>query len=83
MERIVGHAPHVLDKRIEWAVGGFDLVYADAARIVAASVQPVRISAVPEGYRWHAAKGAFRRARGGSPLDGPVGGEIGSISRPG
>ncbi|NCC30065.1 MAG: MBL fold metallo-hydrolase [Gammaproteobacteria bacterium] len=84
MERIVEHASHLLGKRIDWAIGGFHLMYADAAGIERAirALQDLDVAyLVPTHCTGDAAKEAFRQAFGARCIDGGVGREIVLVGR--
>jgi 7,8-dihydropterin-6-yl-methyl-4-(beta-D-ribofuranosyl)aminobenzene 5'-phosphate synthase len=64
---------------VDWAVGGFHLMYADAAGIAGSicALQDLGVAWVlPTHCTGDAAKAAFRRAYGGCCLEGGVGREI-------
>jgi 7,8-dihydropterin-6-yl-methyl-4-(beta-D-ribofuranosyl)aminobenzene 5'-phosphate synthase len=79
MERIVERAKPFLGKKMDWAIGGFHLMYADTlviARPIAA-LQSLGVDAVVPTHRTgDEARNAFRRAHGERCMDGGVGREI-------
>jgi 7,8-dihydropterin-6-yl-methyl-4-(beta-D-ribofuranosyl)aminobenzene 5'-phosphate synthase len=84
MEQIVERAKAVLRKKVDWAAGGFHLVYADAAGIAGSvrALQDLGVAwVVPTHCTGDAAKAAFRRAYGGCCLEGGVGQKISFIPR--
>jgi 7,8-dihydropterin-6-yl-methyl-4-(beta-D-ribofuranosyl)aminobenzene 5'-phosphate synthase len=84
MEQIVEHASRLLAKRIDWAIGGFHLMYSDAAGIDRAirALQALDVAyLVPTHCTGDAAKEAFRQAFGARCFDGGVGREIGLVGR--
>ncbi len=79
MERIVERAATVLGRPVHWAIGGFHLMYADAAAIARsiAALQNLSVqSVVPTHCTGDQAKDAFRHAYGERCLDGGVGRHI-------
>lgn len=79
MERIVERAKSFLEKKVDWAIGGFHLMYADAAAIAGsiASLQNLGVEyVVPTHCTGDEAKAAFRRAYGERCLAGGVGRRI-------
>jgi 7,8-dihydropterin-6-yl-methyl-4-(beta-D-ribofuranosyl)aminobenzene 5'-phosphate synthase len=80
MERVVERGVRLLGKRIDWAIGGFHLMYADAAGI-AESVRTLEelgvVHVVPTHCTGDAARAAFRRAYGERCIEGGVGREVG------
>jgi 7,8-dihydropterin-6-yl-methyl-4-(beta-D-ribofuranosyl)aminobenzene 5'-phosphate synthase len=79
MERIVERAKTFLGKPVDWAIGGFHLMYADAAAIVRAitSLQHLGVEyVVPTHCTGDEAREAFRRAYGERCLLGGVGRRI-------
>ncbi|HHW77575.1 MAG TPA: MBL fold metallo-hydrolase [Xanthomonadaceae bacterium] len=79
MERIVERAKTFLGKPVEWAIGGFHLMYADAAAIARAmaSLQHLGVEyVVPTHCTGDEAREAFRRAYGERCLLGGVGRRI-------
>jgi 7,8-dihydropterin-6-yl-methyl-4-(beta-D-ribofuranosyl)aminobenzene 5'-phosphate synthase len=79
MERIVERAKTFLGKPVEWAIGGFHLMYADAAAIARsiASLQHLGVEyVVPTHCTGNEAREAFRRAYGERCLLGGVGRRI-------
>lgn len=79
MERIVERAKTFLGKPVEWAIGGFHLMYADAAAIARsiASLQRLGVEyVVPTHCTGDEAREAFRRAYGERCLLGGVGRRI-------
>lgn len=79
MERIVERASRLLGKKIDWAIGGFHLMYAGAAGIDRA-IRALRglevVYVVPTHCTGDAARDAFRHAFGARCIDGGVGREI-------
>lgn len=79
MERIVECGIRLVGRRISWAIGGFHLMYADAAAIAESirALQDLGVEyVVPTHCSGDAAKTAFRRAYGERCIDGGVGREI-------
>jgi 7,8-dihydropterin-6-yl-methyl-4-(beta-D-ribofuranosyl)aminobenzene 5'-phosphate synthase len=79
MEAIVEHARHFLNKRVDWAIGGFHLMYADSAQITRSirSLQDLGVRfVVPTHCTGEEAVAAFRRAYGSCCIFGGVGREI-------
>lgn len=79
MERIVERAKTFLGKPVDWAIGGFHLIYADAAAIARAiaSLQHLGVEyVVPTHCTGDKAREAFRRAYGERYLLGGVGRRI-------
>lgn len=63
MERIVEHASRLLGKKIDWAIGGFHLMYSDSAGIDRAirALQDLEVAyVVPTHCTGNAARDAFR-----------------------
>jgi 7,8-dihydropterin-6-yl-methyl-4-(beta-D-ribofuranosyl)aminobenzene 5'-phosphate synthase len=79
IERLVERAGAQLLRKVDWVIGGFHLMDADAARIEA-SIRALRNlsveSVVPTHCTGDAAKAAFQRAYGTSCVTGGVGREI-------
>jgi 7,8-dihydropterin-6-yl-methyl-4-(beta-D-ribofuranosyl)aminobenzene 5'-phosphate synthase len=76
MERVVERGIGILGKKIDWAIGGFHLMYTDAAAISATirSLQRLGVDyVVPTHCTGDAAKAAFQRAYGTRCIDGGVG----------
>ena len=79
MERIVERARTFLGKPVRWAIGGFHLMYADAAAIKHSinALQTLGVDwVVPTHCTGDEAKDAFRQAYGERCLDGGVGRRI-------
>jgi 7,8-dihydropterin-6-yl-methyl-4-(beta-D-ribofuranosyl)aminobenzene 5'-phosphate synthase len=79
MERIVERAKSFLGKKMDWAIGGFHLMYADAAAIAGsiASLHNLGVEyVVPTHCTGDEAKAAFRCAYGERCLAGGVGRQI-------
>ncbi|MCF7991807.1 MAG: MBL fold metallo-hydrolase [Thiohalocapsa sp.] len=79
MEHIVERASAVLGKRIDWAIGGFHLMYADAPAIDRSvrALQDLGVTrVVPTHCTGALARAAFREAYGAHCLDGGVGRRI-------
>ena len=79
MEQIVERARAVLGKKVDWAIGGFHLMYADAAAIArsVAALQSLGVDyVVPTHCTGDEAEAAFRRAYGERCLKGGVGRRI-------
>lgn len=79
MEVIVKHAGRFLDKRVEWAIGGFHLMYADSAQIARSirSLQDLGVRfVVPTHCTGDDALVAFRRAYGSYCIPGGVGRKV-------
>ncbi len=86
MERIVERAGGLLGKPVDWAIGGFHLMYADAAEIDRSvrALQALGVAyVVPTHCTGDAAKAAFRRAFGAGFHDGGVGRGISLVPRAG
>lgn len=84
MERIVEQSSRLLGKRIDWAIGGFHLMYSDAAGTERAirALQDLDVAyVVPTHCTGDAAKEAFRQAFGARCIGGGVGREIGLVRR--
>ncbi|MFB1487363.1 MULTISPECIES: MBL fold metallo-hydrolase [unclassified Thiocapsa] len=84
MERIVEHAWRLLGKRIDWAIGGFHLMYSDAAGIdrTIRALQALDVAyVVPTHCTGDAAKDAFHQAFGARCIDGGAGREIVLLGR--
>jgi 7,8-dihydropterin-6-yl-methyl-4-(beta-D-ribofuranosyl)aminobenzene 5'-phosphate synthase len=84
MEHIVEQATRLLGKKVDWAVGGFHLMYADAAGVAASirALQHLDVAyVVPTHCTGNAARAAFRRSYGGRCIDGGVGREIDLVRR--
>jgi len=80
MEAIVEHAKRFLDKRVDWAIGGFHLMYADTPGIERSirSLQDLGVRfVVPTHCTGDEAVAAFRRAYGSCCVFGGVGREVG------
>ena len=84
MERVVERGVDILGRPIDWAIGGFHLMYANAA-VIARSVgalQALDVSyVVPTHCTGDAARAAFQRAFGARCMDGGVGRRIELRSR--
>jgi 7,8-dihydropterin-6-yl-methyl-4-(beta-D-ribofuranosyl)aminobenzene 5'-phosphate synthase len=79
MEAIVEHATLCLDKRVDWAIGGFHLMYADSAQITRSirSLQDLGVRfVVPTHCTGDEALAAFRRAYGSHCITGGVGRKV-------
>ena len=79
MERIVERGAAMLGKRIDWAIGGFHLMYADAVQIQRAirAFQALDIvCVVPTHCTGDTARAAFRQAYGERCIEGGVGRQI-------
>ncbi len=79
MERIVEHTISFLRKKVDWAIGGFHLMYADAIAIQASihSLQHLDVDyVVPTHCSGDMAKAAFQHAYGTRCIEGGVGREI-------
>jgi 7,8-dihydropterin-6-yl-methyl-4-(beta-D-ribofuranosyl)aminobenzene 5'-phosphate synthase len=79
MERIVERGATLLGKPIDWAIGGFHLMYADAAEIRRAidALKALDVAyVVPTHCTGDAARAAFRRVYGAHCVEGGVGREI-------
>lgn len=86
MERIVKRAKGLIGKPVDWAIGGFHLMYADAAEIDRSvrALQALGVAyVVPTHCTGDAAKAAFRRAFGAGFHDGGVGRGISLVPRAG
>jgi 7,8-dihydropterin-6-yl-methyl-4-(beta-D-ribofuranosyl)aminobenzene 5'-phosphate synthase len=86
MERIVERAKGLLGRPVDWAIGGFHLMYADAAAIDRSlrSLQSLGVAhVVPTHCTGDAAKAAFRRAYGTRCHAGGVGRQIDLVERTG
>jgi 7,8-dihydropterin-6-yl-methyl-4-(beta-D-ribofuranosyl)aminobenzene 5'-phosphate synthase len=86
MERIVECAMHLAGRAVDWAIGGFHLMYADAPEIGRAiqALQDLGVAdVVPTHCTGDTAKEAFRRAFGSRCHDGGVGREIRLVRRTG
>ena len=84
MERIVACAATLLGNKIDWVIGGFHLMHADAAGIAHSirSLQDLGVAyVVPTHCTGDAARAAFRRAFGAHCIDGGVGREIRLVQR--
>jgi 7,8-dihydropterin-6-yl-methyl-4-(beta-D-ribofuranosyl)aminobenzene 5'-phosphate synthase len=84
MERIVERAARLLGQPVGWAIGGFHLMYADAAAIdqTICALQHLGVThVVPTHCTGDAAKAAFHRAFGARCLEGGVGREIQLVGR--
>ncbi len=84
MQRIVEHAMSLLGKKVDWAIGGFHLMYADAAGIdeTIRALQDLGVDYVlPTHCTGDAAKAAFQRAYGARCIDGGVGREVSMVRR--
>jgi 7,8-dihydropterin-6-yl-methyl-4-(beta-D-ribofuranosyl)aminobenzene 5'-phosphate synthase len=84
MERIVERAGRLLGRPVDWAIGGFHLMYADAAEIDRSvrALQSLGVAyVVPTHCTGDAAKAAFRQAFGARCRDGGVGREIRLVER--
>lgn len=80
MERIVAQTKAFLRRDVDWAVGGFHLMYADAPRIEESihALQGLGVSSVvPTHCTGDAARSAFAKAYG----DRCIGGGVGSLIR--
>jgi 7,8-dihydropterin-6-yl-methyl-4-(beta-D-ribofuranosyl)aminobenzene 5'-phosphate synthase len=76
MERVVERGIGILRKKIDWAIGGFHLMYADAAEIAVTirALQGLGVDYVlPTHCTGDAAKAAFQRVYGTRCIDGGVG----------
>jgi 7,8-dihydropterin-6-yl-methyl-4-(beta-D-ribofuranosyl)aminobenzene 5'-phosphate synthase len=79
MERIVERAARVLGQPVGWAIGGFHLMYSDAAAIdrTIRALKTLGVThVVPTHCTGDEAKAAFLRAFGAHCLEGGVGREI-------
>ena len=79
MEAIVEHAAGFLGKKVDWAIGGFHLMYSDTTRIEQSiqSLQNLGVqSVVPTHCTGDEAMAAFRRAYGSHCFSGGVGREL-------
>ncbi|MCG6860080.1 MAG: MBL fold metallo-hydrolase [Chromatiaceae bacterium] len=79
MEAIVEHAKRFLNKRVDWAIGGFHLMYADSTQITRSirSLQDLGVRfVVPTHCTGDEAVAAFRRAYGSRCVFGGVGREV-------
>jgi 7,8-dihydropterin-6-yl-methyl-4-(beta-D-ribofuranosyl)aminobenzene 5'-phosphate synthase len=86
MERIVERAKWLLGRPVDWAIGGFHLMYADAAEIDRSirALQSLGVAqVVPTHCTGDAAKAAFRRVYGPGFHEGGVGREISLLKRAG
>lgn len=84
MERIVARAAALLGRPIDWAIGGFHLMYADADKIAASisALQALDVAyVVPTHCTGDAAKAAFQQAYGDRCVPGGVGRTIDLIPR--
>jgi 7,8-dihydropterin-6-yl-methyl-4-(beta-D-ribofuranosyl)aminobenzene 5'-phosphate synthase len=84
MERIVERAARLLGQPVGWAIGGFHLMYAEAAEIDRSlrSLQSLGVGhVVPTHCTGDAARAAFRRAYGAGFHDGGVGRQIDLVER--
>ncbi|MFY9974643.1 MAG: hypothetical protein WAK53_10325 [Chromatiaceae bacterium] len=84
MERIVEWAVRLLRKPVDWAIGGFHLMYADTAEIDRSirALQSLGVAqVVPTHCTGDAAKAAFRRVYGAGFHAGDVGREISLVAR--
>lgn len=84
MERIVGRCGSLFGRPVDWAIGGFHLMYADAAEIdrTIRALQDLGVNyVVPTHCTGDAAKAAFLRAFGARCLEGGVGREIQLVGR--
>jgi 7,8-dihydropterin-6-yl-methyl-4-(beta-D-ribofuranosyl)aminobenzene 5'-phosphate synthase len=84
MERIVERAKGLLGRPVDWAIGGFHLMYAEAAEIDRSlrSLQSLGVAhVVPTHCTGNAAKAAFRRAYGAGFHDGGVGRQFDLVER--
>lgn len=85
MERIVERGTAMLGRPMDWAIGGFHLMYADAAEIerAVATMQGLDIAyVVPTHCTGDAARAAFVRGFGDRCIAGGVGREIELRARP-
>jgi 7,8-dihydropterin-6-yl-methyl-4-(beta-D-ribofuranosyl)aminobenzene 5'-phosphate synthase len=86
MERIIEHAAVFLGKPIDWAIGGFHLMYTDAAGIEL-SIRALRdlgiAYLVPTHCTGDAAKEALQLAFGDRCIEGGVGREVSIVPRDG
>jgi 7,8-dihydropterin-6-yl-methyl-4-(beta-D-ribofuranosyl)aminobenzene 5'-phosphate synthase len=76
MERVVERAMRLLERKVDWAIGGFHLMYADAAAIAASicALQGLGVDyVVPTHCTGNEAKAAFEHAYGSRCIDGGVG----------
>jgi 7,8-dihydropterin-6-yl-methyl-4-(beta-D-ribofuranosyl)aminobenzene 5'-phosphate synthase len=76
MEHIVEQATRLLGRKIDWAIGGFHLMYADAAGVTSCirALQHLGVDCVvPTHCTGDAARAAFRQAYGGRCVEGGVG----------
>lgn len=86
MERIVERTIGFLGKKIDWAIGGFHLMDADATGIEESIRALHRLGVdyvVPTHCTGDTAKVAFHRAYGNRCIEGGVGGEIKLVRRDG
>jgi 7,8-dihydropterin-6-yl-methyl-4-(beta-D-ribofuranosyl)aminobenzene 5'-phosphate synthase len=84
MEHMVEHTTRFLEKKVDWAIGGFHLMYADAAGISASirTLQHLGVDyVVPTHCTGDAAKVALQRAYATHCIDGGVGREISVVRR--
>jgi 7,8-dihydropterin-6-yl-methyl-4-(beta-D-ribofuranosyl)aminobenzene 5'-phosphate synthase len=84
MERIVERAQGLLGRPVDWAIGGFHLMYADAAEIDRSilSLQSLGVAdVVPTHCTGDAAKAAFGKAFGARCHAGGVGRELTLVER--
>jgi 7,8-dihydropterin-6-yl-methyl-4-(beta-D-ribofuranosyl)aminobenzene 5'-phosphate synthase len=79
MDRVTERAKAILGRRVHWAIGGFHLMYADAAEI-GRTIQALRELGVDRVVPTHCtgdqARAAFRQAYGPAFIDGGVGATI-------
>jgi len=86
MECVVEHAIRILGRKVDWAIGGFHLMYADAASIAASirALQGLGVDyVVPTHCTGDAAKASFQRAYGACCIDGGVGRAVDMARRQG
>jgi 7,8-dihydropterin-6-yl-methyl-4-(beta-D-ribofuranosyl)aminobenzene 5'-phosphate synthase len=86
MERIVERAVRLLRRPVDWVIGGFHLMYADAAEIDRSirALQSLGVAqVVPTHCTGDAAKAAFRRVYGAGFHEGGVGRQIELVERTG
>jgi 7,8-dihydropterin-6-yl-methyl-4-(beta-D-ribofuranosyl)aminobenzene 5'-phosphate synthase len=86
MEHIVEHATRLLGAKVDWAIGGFHLMYADAGSIAETirALQRLGVDAVvPTHCTGDAAKCAFQQAYGARCIDGGVGRAVELLRRRG